>query len=712
MNRRQLLKASGWSAAGLTVLATSGCSLLPALPSFGASSEADAFSWVKVDADGQVSFLLPRAELGQGIDTGLTLVVAEELQMAPQDIICAYQRTDSMAPCQMTVGSQSIENYLALTALAAASLREVLLTRGAQQLGAPQSQLVCRDGQVIAADGRAVRFAEMLAPGESSVEAARQAAQVELLSMRADTTYIGKRTQALHQHRIVTGSEQYSRDVQVPGMMFGGVAHPPQLTAKRISCNPQAASATPGVIEIVTGPDDAIGIVAETPGALQRGLAALDCQWQPLTSSETTAQETPYDVDQVAQQGLLDHKPIDVGDVATAVEGAVVNLNLRYDTPMAAHAAMEPRAGVARPTDQGLELWVGTQDPWYVRSAVAKALSLNEAKVTVHNLRVGGGFGGRLHCQATFEAAWLAHRSKRPVKVQWSREEEFRYNYVGPQFSTRIRAGLDNDGSISYWDHQMAGAPVLTTSMLVPKGLHWVANLPPDPGTTRGTELPYTIANHRLESADIRIPMPTGPWRGLGAAPNTFAVECAMDELAAAGATDPIALRAQHATDPRLANVLQRLSKLTEGETNLGVAATAYKGVTFVALAAQVGGTPQQPRLTKLWCVHDCGRMIAPDRVRAQIEGNLVWGISMALYEDFYLQNGIANTDNFDRYRIARQPDVPEMVIDMLRSDAAPSGAAEAALAPAAAAIANAFARYTGIRQRRLPLDLRNTGAT
>ena len=703
MNRRQLLRATGWSAAGLTLVASGGCGLLPALPTFGESSEADAFTWIQLTPGGDIVFLLPRAELGQGIDTGLTMLVAEELQTPPAEITCQYQRTDAMAPCQMTVGSQSIENYGALTSLAAAALREELLRRAAQQMGAKREELVCRDGAIHRGEQQ-LCFAALLVAGEETLMGAAPTAPPELYSDRPSPRFIGQNGPSQQLRRLVTGEEVYSRDVTLPEMVFGQVAHPPQLTATLTGFDIEAAKRTDGVLEVVRGPLDEIGVVAQTPIAAAAGVEALACTWSALTTEELRAIDDQLDIDTAIEQKQLDHTPIDEGRIRTGREAAENALDLRYDTPMAAHAAMEPRAGVAKPSSNGLEVWTGSQDPWYVRAAVSKALGLSAERVTVHNCRVGGGFGGRIHCQASLEAAWLADATGRSVKVQWSREDEFRYNYVGPQFSTRIQAGLTAEGELSYWHHRMVGAPVLTSSLLIPRSLHWLANLPADPGTIRGTQLPYAVENHLVETADVRTPMPTGAWRGLGAAPNTFAVECAMDELALAARRDPVEFRIAHATDERLAGVLRRLAELTAGEANLGVAATAYKGVTFVAIAAQFTQSPRGRKLQRLWCVHDCGRMVSPDRVLAQVEGNLIWGVSMALIEDFRVSGGIAETDNFDRYPVARHGDVPPLTIELVASDAPSSGAAEAALAPAAAAIANALSRSTGQRERRLPL--------
>lgn len=706
MNRRAFLRAAGVSAGGIIVLGTAGCGLIPPLPSFGEPAPEDALAWVRLTPRGEIEFWLPRAEMGQCIDTGLSQVVAEELGCGVLDIQCRYQKTDVIAPCQLTVGSQSIENYFELTAGAASTLRRDILRRASEQSGIPVDRLELRDGMVLGPDVP-VTLNSLISPGEEAILLTEQPLAKDLHSMRSKTRVVGKTVVAKHMDRIVTGTETFSRDVRLEGLLFGGVAQPPQLGARLEAYDEAAASKIDGVVGIVRGPKGAMGVVALTPMALQAGLKSLNPRWTPLTTKELENVQTLLDVDVARDAKLMDHNPISRGDVDAAARSSAQTLDLRYDSPMAAHAAMEPRAGVASyDTVTGeLEVFTGSQDPWFMRQVISKATGISEAKVVVSNLRIGGAFGGRVLCQPSLEAAWLAFAVGKPVKVQWSREDDFRHNYVGPQFSTRIRASLDEKGSIVAWHHQMVGAPILTSSMLVPSYLHWAANIPADPGTVRGLETPYAFPNHEVVFGDVRLPMPTGPWRGLGAAPNTYAVECAMDELARAADTDPIEFRVRHSKDQRLADVLTRLqTKLGSDAHQYGIAATAYKGVTFVAVAAKVERVNEMVRVTHLVCTHDCGRVVAPDRVLAQIEGNLVWGVSMALDERFELSNGIARTDNFDTYPIARNSDVPDMDIEMIDSELNPSGAGEAALAPAAAAIANGLFASTGERHRALPI--------
>ncbi len=708
MTRRKFLVRSGWLAGGLTVLGLGGCSAVPPLPTFGESSEEDIFTWVQLTPEGTVRFRLPRAEMGQGISTGLSQVVAEELAVGLADIECVHQSTSAMAPCQMTVGSQSIENYMELTARASAYLRETLMERARQRY--PGQSIELADAGFLVKGKGFIAYTELLGEGESSVVPLPANPPTTLLVDAQDHTprVIGREVRPVHIDRIVRGEEPYSRDIRIANMHYGVIARPPQLGAELLEYDREAALASPGVVAVVRQ-EEHVGVVARTPMAAEQGLAALSAQWQPLSPEPLARVQTSLDIDAYISGNDLDHEGHRAGSLEEGRGRASQSLSLRYDSPMVAHAAMEPRSGVAhwRSDDSGkdiCEIWTGSQDPWMVRAAAARALGVSDERVLVYNHRIGGAFGGRVLCQASVEAAWLSQGAGVPVKVQWSREEEFRYNYVGPQFSTRIEAGLDDTGHIAFWDHRAVGAPIITSSMFLPPYLYWAANQVPDSGTQRGLIPPYRFANHRVDFADERVPMPTGPWRGLGAAPNTFAIECAMDELALAAGTDPIEFRLLHLDNERLSACLRRLRTSLGSTQGVGIAATAYKGVTFVAVAAEVAMVDGQLRITRLDCVHDCGRVISPDQVRAQVEGNLVWGIGMALSESFELRDGIARTDNFDNYALPRQLDVPEMNIELIPSDAAPSGAGEAAFAPAAAAIANAVFASTGKRHRQLPV--------
>lgn len=709
LSRRDFLRRTGWIAGGLTVVASSGCSFIPPLPSFGQSSVSDSLAWVQLQKDGRFRFYLPRAEMGQGISTTFTHVVAAELYVNDEQVDCQHQSTAFMAPCQMTVGSQSIENYYLLVARAAASLRETIkLHFATTQNHSPANIALVQGGFKV---GTIFTSYQDIAKTMTSVIVPLDLTEDVQLRAQESTASATKPQHSARNRRIVMGDETFSRDINLPNLHFGAIARPPHLGARLLGFNQAETSTVPGVVAVVTSKNQ-VGVVAKTPLASTRALNALKPQWSELTPTDKANIHRSLDVDEFVSASALDHTVVSEGSIGSGRSSTDKNLSSRFDSPMIAHAAMEPRSGVAfwQPNrgDSGVcEIWTASQDPWMVQATAAKALNLGKEQVQVHNHSIGGGFGGRVLCQASVEAAWLSKETGLPVKVQWSREDEFRHNYVGPQFSSRIDAGLDTEGNITYWHQRAVGAPILISSMFIPENLHWLANLIADPGTQRGMKPPYQIENIQVEFADERLPMPTGPWRGLGAAPNTFAVEVAMDELAKLARLDAISFRLKNLDNPRLSQCLEVLKQqLSTGIEEYGIAATTYKNVTHVAIAARVVSHENQLTITELICVQDCGKVLSPVEVHAQIEGNLIWGIGMAMKEEFKLEHGIASTTNFDQYQLPRQSDIPDIKTVLVESTEPPSGAAEAALAPTAAAIVNAVYAHTGIRHYRLPIRL------
>lgn len=714
LSRRKLLTQMGWIAGGVTFV--SACNRLPALPTFASTSTADSLAWLQLQPDGRFLFYCPRTEMGQGISTGLQALVAEELNVPLSSVTCRYPRTDQIPPTEMTVGSQSMERFYLPTLELSANLRETLRARFAGQTQTKARDIRLTIGGFKDLNNNFVSYRDLLAPREDTVLAAEIIGDdldesPHLLSEDPvhQNQYIGHFVSDHEIGQLVTGRSQFSSDVRLPNLHYGLIARPPFLGAELLSCNNQAT--LPAGAQQIRGPNRELGVVASTPMAATEALAKLEPQWSKPTTEQTLAFDQGFDIDAAIAADILDHQAIHTGDIGKGSAAAIESLSLRYDSSMTAHAAMEPRAGCARVTNDVIEIWTGSQDPWLVRAFAARLLRWPTDKVIVHNHRLGGAFGGRALCQASIEAAWLAAASKVPVKVQWSRSEELRYNYVGPQFSHRIDCGVTATGEISHWQHRMLGAPILASSAMIPKGLQALADIPADPGTQRGTELPYHCQNQELSFADIRGFMPTGPWRGLGAGPNTFAVESAIDELALAAQSDPLTFRLQQMSDSRLIRVVKKIAKRCAWDRSrppqsaLGIAVSAYKGVTFVAVVAEVEVRNNQPTLTRLWCVQDCGRVIVPDQVQAQVEGNLVWGISMARHERYQTKAGLGLPSNFHNYPIARALDTPTMDIQLVESNQKPSGAGEAALAPTAAAIANAYARATGQRPRQLPFE-------
>lgn len=457
--------------------------------------------------------------------------------------------------------------------------------------------------------------------------------------------------------------------------------------------------------------------MASRPGALDAIAEILQVEWDVAGTHPRPGIARAIDIDTHTADGALPH---------TVLEGAPAegswDVDLRIDIPLAAHASIEPRAAVAEWSAGKLTVWAGTQDAFYIRDVLADAFGLRAGAVTVQSCRIGGGFGGRTLCTVEAEAAALARASGTPVKVIWTRAQEFALGFHRPPSSHRIKARLEN-GRISDWDHAQVSSHILFTPAAMPHWMQAAADfVTGDPGVARCMAAPYVLGRARAAFDAIRLPVHTGPWRGLGAGPNGLAIESAIDEAAIAAGADPLAFRLAHIEDPRLAAVLARVAEIaTWGQppmpskgrrTGRGIACGIYKETSYAAAVAGVsvdaGG---QVQVTRLWCVHDCGLVVNPDQVRAQCEGNLVWSLGLVLSDILPIERGRVSAETFADAPIPRLSEVPPIMVDLIESDRPPSGAGETAIVAGPGAIANAIRAATGHRPTRFPVQAEDLAA-
>lgn len=694
VSRRSLLRAGG---AGLTVAFLAGCAL-PVIPKRPKPDLGGARGWVRF-AEGRYTLYIPRVEMGQNILTALKQIACEELGIGWEQLDARLPHTGQITRVRATVGSDSVKEFALPLAQACALLREAVAA------GRRQSEL-------------------------KAVE--RPASELSSLSGAGVRRHVGRAVPIEQGQAIVRGGPLFAADVRRPGQLYGRVLRAPaspELASKVAALNEAAARKVSGFVALVR--DDllrqlnaeGVGIVARTPGGLDRIEAALAVQWDVVGSFEQAQLDAAVDIDRRLAESPKRAEQIHDERIDTA---AAWDIDLRIDIPLAAHAPIEPRAAVAEFAPDGrLELWVGTQDVFYQRDVLAKRLDLAEERIVVHGQRVGGGFGGKTICTVELEAAVLARAAKVPVKVQWSRAQEFRQGFHRPPSSHRIRARL-NDGKLDQWWHSFASSHILFTNAVLPPWLQRITDLIGDDGVARGAALPYRASARRIGFDLVRLPVLTGPWRGLGAGPNVFAIESAIDECARKAGIDPLQFRLVHAEDPRLARVLQRAaaaagwgSKPPSTPTvrrGRGVACGIYKAMSYAAVVADVEVDPiaGSVKVVRMVCAHDCGRVINPDQVRAQCEGNLVWGLGMVLIEALPVAGSQIAAATFADAPIPRMAEVPSMQIVLVDEGEAPTGAGETAIVASGAAIANAIRDAIGLRVQRLPLnaaDLRRAAA-
>lgn len=715
LSRRKFLLRTGWIAAGVTVV--SGCSsILPVLPVSSAPTIAEGRSWIQLLPSGKVRFLNPRAEMGQGANIGLSQVVATELNLGPSDIECVNPTTSDILPVKSTVGSESIQDFFDPTAHSAALLREALRHEVGRREGVPLSDITDGEAGFAIRGGRKISYQEIASNGLAVIgDDDFDVDNLRLYSLEQGRIQATRNLDwaCASNESIVTGKTVYSRDVVVDGMLYGRIIKPRALGARLGSVDASAARAMASVVKVIVDRDrNCVGVVCRDPFLLIDAVDAVDVEWELDQAFKQSELDAIMDIERYVGDDDFEHTLIKRGDMDLAEEAQITIR--RYRTSMAAHGAMEARAAVVSVTPTGVEIWGASQNAHFIRARVARVVGTGEEQVTVHIHRMGGAFGGRILCQAAEEAALLSMEVGEPVRVQWTREEEFRYNHVQPPFDHIVEASVSDQGKVVHWRDSFTASPIIFTSAILPGYLQSIVDFTQEDGSPRGAHPPYDIPNLRIRYSDIRTPLVTSAWRGLGAAPNTFAVESMMDELAIDNGHDPVAFRLANLGEDqqRLKGVITAVAQMSDwGATpptnhGLGFACAVYKK-TPVAVVVEVHVDPSSEtiKVTRAWIAQDCGLVINPNQVRAQIEGNLIWGLSFALKERAFLDGGHIGVLNFDDYTVARMSDAPNIQIDLIeRGGDPPIGAGEPAIAPTPAAIANAIFAATGKRARQLPV--------
>lgn len=716
--RRRLLQAAGWAAAGLTVAWLLPRPALPILPSTAPPGPDEGVAWLQMRPDGRLSLMAPVHELGQGTALGLAQIAAEELNLGLEAVELRTPSTAELPRMRFTTGSQGIALHAAPVARAAAALREALRARAAQRLGLPEAVLTEVEGGFAAPDGTQLGYAALAAGAPVLLAPGRlPPAALHSLDPHRVKRQVGQPAPLPEARAIVTGAALFTADLRLPGMAYGRCVQPPSADARIAAVEAGAAAALPGVLRVVVdAPRGLVGVVAETPGALDRAMAVLRVTWDRPAPLDMVALDRLLDVDRALGQGRLAHRILDEG-----VDAGPWDIDLRLDLPALHHAAQEPRAAMARFARRDgvetVEVWTGTQDLFVNRRKLAAELGWPVERVILHALRVGGAFGGRAQYDVVREAALLARAAGRPVRVVWSREDEFRADRARPPSAHRIRARADAAGRLSDWWHACVTGPVLLTEMLGPPWLVGAARLAiADFGATRGIVPPYAVPRRRVEMTDVTLPVPTGPWRGLGAVPNTLAIELAMEALARRLGRDPVAFRLAN-LGPGAARLRACLVRARDLGAALplppgpgfgrGHACGTYHDASHIACAADVAVDPvtRSIRVLRVCCALDIGLVVNPDRVRAQVEGCVIMAIGQLLHEAACLDVGGFAARRFADYPMARLADVPAIEVALLGEAATPpAGAGEVALIAALPALVNAVRDATGHTATRLPI--------
>lgn len=721
LSRRRFLQATGWTAAGVTIVYLGGRSLLSRLPSFDIPDDDAGAAWLQIRPDGRCRMFCPRAEMGQNASIALAQIAAEELNVTVEEIDVRFPSASEIPQVVLTAGSMSLALFSEPTARAAAALREVMRERAAERAGADPTAIGDAAGGFVLPDGGSLTYADLVA-GEPVVLDAERVPEARLYSFDAGRPHrqIGRRAAPLQLAQIVTGGPVFASDVRLPDLLFGRSVRPVARSARLVGVDDTRARDVSGMVQVIIDSErDFVGVVCETPGSVDAAIDALDVRWELPAPFDQGTIDDLIDVDAALARGNLEHTPLDDRlDPEPAWD-----LDLRFELQVQSHAMQEPRAAVAHVTRtngrESAEIWTGSQDLWVIQRHAARELGISKNRVIVHAHRMGGAFGGREQYSVERDALRLARAVGRPVKVQWSREDEFRTAQNRPSSTHRIRLKADERGRLTDWWHAFVSGHILFARERLPGWLLPAARLIGDLGVARGSLPPYAALRKRVEYADVDLPIDLGSWRSLGAAPNTFAIESAIDELARLRNLDPVEFRLRNLPPEhdRLAVCLRKTRELAEKaalpagtagrRVGRGYACGIYEENSFVAASAdvRVDEASGAIRVLRMCCVQDVGLAINPDQLEAQIEGNLIWGVGMALMERVEIGQSEITSLNFDRYAIPRIHDAPEFEIEIVSPRRVPpAGAGETALIVGPPAIANALRRATGRRYTTLPI--------
>ena len=674
--------------------------------------------WVKITPDNQVTVVMCKSEMGQGIHTALPMIVADELdadwnqiRIEKAPVREEYDDPDAQQG-HVTYGSTSVRHFYAPLRKAGAAGREMLLEAAAQNWDVPVGECETSLGQVHhRGSGRVLSYGELCeAAGRLPIP------ENPRLKDKSEFTLLGKSVPRLDIPDKVNGRAQFGIDTFVPEMFYGVVAHPPAYGAKLISYDEAAAMKLSGV-HYVGEIERGIGICADTLEAAWKGREALKIRWDKGVQPELNDEL----LDRIYRESL-DRKGVsarDDGDVEGASSGAHTRVQAEYFLPYLAHATMEPMNCTVHLLPDRCDIWVGTQGQTNTLQKAAQMTGLDSKQIFVHTTYLGGGFGRRGWTEFVEEALELSMATGRAVKLIWTREEDMQCDSYRPASSSRIVGALDEHGQLVAWSHKIAASPiiaevlsrVMNSTLLL--GIIGFFNRVDTPAVEGIVDMQYDIPNVSVDYVRVDTPIPVIFWRSVGNSHNAFTVESFMDELAHAAGKDPVEFRLQHLKhNPRAHHVVEVVAEksgwgtpVPEGRAR-GIASHHSFG-SYVAQVAEVSVDEQTGRIKvhRVVCAVDCGPTVNNDTVRAQMEGALTMGLSAALKERVKVADGGVRSANFLDYPLLRMSEAPEVIdVHIVESDGEIGGAGEPGLPPVAPAVANAVFALTGTRIRRLPL--------
>jgi len=709
-------------------------------------------AWVRIGRDDSITLFMPRAEMGQGIHTGLAMLLAEELgcplervRIEPAPIASVYNNLAIAAGglpfrgdepgrergvgehfslklarelgVMVTGGSTSLSDLWVVLRQAGALTREALRQAAASHWKLPLAACVAREATIVASDGRTMTYGEVVS------RAAEHLVVIEDAPLKdpAAWTLIGSPARRLEARDKVTGHARFAADVQEPDMLFAALMFAPFSDGQLGVLEDGAARAMPGVVEILQvaslgGAPPAVAVLARQRWQAQRALEALEVQWVPGEGGAIEQDQLEQAFDAAFRAGAEAKVYHERGNAALVLANAGTVLRAEYEVPFLAHAAMEPLCCAAKLDGDQATVWAGTQVPDAARKLAAEALGLSDERVTLIALPLGGGFGRRSESDFVGVAAALARAVPgRLVQALWRREDDMRHDFYRPMARCRSAAVIElGIGVVGALEQRSVSQSVLAQVLPRQFGLPGMGT---DTTNVEGAaDSPYDFEHFRVEHTTLDLPVPIGFWRSVGHSQQAFFVESFMDELAQVARVDPIDFRLRHLEKhPRHIAVLRLLAEKSEWAIRPGAAADGRpmaRGValhqsfgSIVGLVAEVSQSSEGlPRVHRVTVAIDCGIAVNPNLIAQQLESSVVYGLSAALYGRITYREGRVEQGNFDTYPVLRFAECPRIDTWIVASNEPPAGVGEPGVPPVAPAVANALAALTGKRYRRLPL--------
>jgi len=692
LDRRRFLRLFG---GGIAVgLAAPGAGVLRAQES-GRAREShelpkDLAAWLHIDKDGRVTVFTGKVEMGQNIRTSLSQQVAEELRVSVDAIQMVMGDTDLCPWDAGTFGSRTTPTMGPQLRAVAATAREALVDLAARRWKVSRDGLVAENGKIVdTAAKQSLSYGE-LTRGEKLVRTLPADTAAVAVSPAAKWKVAGTRVPKVDGRDFVTGAHKYPSDTSRPGMLHGKILRPIAFEATLVSLDAAGAEAMPGVKVVRDG--DFTGVVAPDLYTAELAVAALasGAKWKETPGQPSNATIFEY-LKKNADAGATERsEPRITGSVDQGLASADVKLSQSYTVQYIAHAPLEPRAAVAEWNGDKLTVWTGTQRPFAVREELATAFRMPGENVRVLIPDTGSAYGGKHTGDAAVEAARLSKAAGKPVKVVWTREEEFTWAYLRPAGIIEVRGGARKDGTLVAWEfHNYNSGPA-------------------------GIATPYDVANQKIQYHPVKSPLRQGSYRALASTANHFARESHMDELAHEVGMDPLAFRLKNLSDARLKAVFEAAAdkfgwskRKPQPGRGFGIAGGNEKA-GYIALCAEVEVDKASGvvHIRRVGAAFECGAVVNPDGLRNQVEGAIVQGIGGALFEAIRFADGRLLNPHFAQYRLPRFSDVPPIDLVLLdRKDLPSAGAGECPIVALAPAVASAMFEATGKRVRGLPLE-------